>query len=157
MPTSTPGTAIGGSLAVGNTQNRWQWWKTRRFGTGTSSLEHRTRLDLDDPYSLLFLLLSLISSTFHRNSLATPFDARLIAAVHLRRMLARYDTLLKANSDRPEGPDSPPLINLRDLFVAVESELTEWGIFWTGEIKAMSESSFLLSPCVSLDPNAIRS
>lgn len=59
-------------------------------------------------------------------------------------MLARYDTLLKANSDRPEGPDSPPLINLRDLFVAVQSELTEWGIFWTSEIKAMNPDGYVL-------------
>jgi len=72
-----------------------------------------------------FSSVTLNSSTFHRNPMATPYDARLIAAVHLRRLMSRYDTLLKSNSERPGGNESTPIINLRDLFLSVSRELEE--------------------------------
>ena len=90
------------------------------------------------------------ASTFHRHELATAYDARLVAAVHLRRLLARYDALLKANKEREggggggedgEGGQSVPLFNLRELWAAVEGELAEWRAFWTVEIRTASESS----------------
>jgi len=50
-------------------------------------------------------------------------DARLAAAIELRKLLSRYDTLIKTNAEHVQGPDKTPLFNLRDLFLAASSEL----------------------------------
>ncbi|KAL7416560.1 hypothetical protein BDY24DRAFT_237240 [Mrakia frigida] len=70
---------------------------------------------------------------FHRNPAASRFDARLVALVQLRRLLSRYDALLKANADRTE---TAPMLDLKGAFVDAERELAEWRIYWTAEIQA---------------------
>jgi hypothetical protein len=84
------------------------------------------------------------SGNWHRSPLATPYDPRLVGAVHKNRIMSRYDVLLKSNSERADGPESTPLINLRDLFLSVQQELEEWSRYWTAEIKAKSESKLAL-------------
>jgi hypothetical protein len=79
---------------------------------------------------------SCCSSNFHRNPAASPFDTRLTALVQLRRLLSRYDSILKE--------ENASLPDLRAAFSAAEGELEEWGRVWKEEIQSsLSES---LSP-----------
>lgn len=86
------------------------------------------------------------SITFHHNPAASRFDARLVALVQSRRLLSRYDALLKANTDRTE---TAPVLDLKGAFIDAERELEEWRTFWTAEIQA-SPSEFDLNASFSL-------